>query len=346
VPLCAACTVKVRAGVGWDYYLPTREDVPLPLPEGFSELFKAAKVLLEEHAPENQVIPTLALANHLCHSVPRLVAEKDRLVSLSEDRQAFHEEADRFARRYGGLRPVKVAGGTLILERQPALVTIDYGVVHDDPVGVTISVYPHRTPVTTSEDIASIYGKVLTDAGIACDERRTGRLSFNFHNRRLEIAIVPGTDIERLGEPQPGWRFDEASFPHPRLVGALCEALAVTASAGGFAADLPTRKSGHPPKTENLVPACVAFLLKGYGIQPDKEINGWLDDYVVDDAWKSDMQDRDLFRVALKGTSIHEQVWGNSRKNSIVRDPLIDAAWTLFWEGYDEQYGSTQTLLS
>jgi hypothetical protein len=35
---------------------------------------KAAKVLLKEDAPESQVIPTLALANHLCHGGPRLDA--------------------------------------------------------------------------------------------------------------------------------------------------------------------------------------------------------------------------------------------------------------------------------
>jgi hypothetical protein len=85
-----------------------------------------------------------------------------------------------------------------------------------------------------------------------------------------------------------------------------------------------------------LVPACLAFLLKRYGIHPDGEINALLDDYVLDAHWKPDAKDRVLFRAAIKGTSPHEQVWRDSRKRAIVHDPLIDAAWTLFWEGYEE----------
>ena len=80
--LCARCMSRVRATGEWDYWLPTKEDSPLPLSEGFEELFKAARVLLEENAAENQIIPTLALANHLCHGVPRLAAEKERLMRL------------------------------------------------------------------------------------------------------------------------------------------------------------------------------------------------------------------------------------------------------------------------
>ncbi len=78
VPLCVACTIRMRATQKWDYWLPKKEVSLLPLPGGFDELFRAARVLLEENAPENQIIPTLALANHLCHGVPRLATEKER----------------------------------------------------------------------------------------------------------------------------------------------------------------------------------------------------------------------------------------------------------------------------
>jgi|SRR5215211_1554757 len=194
----------------------------------FDELFRATRVLLKECAKKNEedrIIPTLAFANHICDRVPRLVEEKDRLVGLWGDERIWDEEADRFARRFGGLRPVRVANEVLILERRPALVTINYACVAETPEKVTINVYPHRTPLATADDVARLYYKTLSDAGIAHNEQRTVRLSSNFHNRRLEIWISPGTVIERttvtegFTVPQPGWRIDKASFPHPDLVG-------------------------------------------------------------------------------------------------------------------------------
>jgi hypothetical protein len=335
--LCAECISAGRAGAGWGYWFPTKDVSPIALPQGFDELFAAARVLLEEDAEENQIIPTLALAYHLSHGVPRLVAERERLVRCWRNEQLWTEEADAFARRYGGLRPIKVAGQTLILERRPVLVTIEYGVGHDNPLGVRISAHPFRTRLATSKEVASLYEKVLANAGITCDERRTGRLNFNFHNSRLEISVEPGATVEYFVAPQDGWRRDKASFPHPHLVGDFYKVLVTTVSTGGFAADLPTRKSNKPPKADNLVPACVAFLLKDYGVRPDKKVNELLDKYVLDDAWKSGKHafGRDLFRDAIRGTSLYEQVWGNARKQHIVRDPLTDAAWTLFWEGYE-----------
>jgi hypothetical protein len=174
VLLCAACMSGVRAGAGWGYWLPTKEDSQLPLAQGFGDLFKAARVLLEEGAEEDQIIPTLALANHLSHGVPRLVAEKERFVKLGQGKQAWNEEADRFARRFGGLRPVRVAHGVLILERRPVLITIEYALAAKTPEEAIITVYPHRTPLAKPEEVASLYDKTLADAGIAHDERRTG----------------------------------------------------------------------------------------------------------------------------------------------------------------------------
>ena len=344
VPVCAACISRVRAGAGWGYQLPTKEDSPPPAEVRFDELFEAARVLLEEGAEENQIIPTLALANHLCHGVSRLTAEKERLVELWKDEEAWDEEADKFARRFGGLRPVRVAHGVLILERRSALVTIDYAPVAKTPVGVTISVYPHRTPLAKAGEVASLYDRVLSNAGIPRDERCSVRLGSNLYNRRLEIWIEPGTTVERaivtegLTVPQLGWRLDKkASFPQPRLVGDLCAALVATASVEGFAADLPTRKSSRSPKPENLVPACIAFLLEAYGVDHQK-IYRLLDECVLDETWKSHLDlpwwERDSFRRAATGT-LKNQVSRLARQNTNVRDPIIDATWTLFWEGYE-----------
>jgi hypothetical protein len=330
----------VRATAEWAYYLPTREDVWLPFPEGFAELFDAARVLLEEGAPENQVIPTLALAHHLCHGVPRLVAEKKRFETLQGDEQAWAEEADRFARRFGGLWPLRITQGTLILERRPVLIAVGYALAQETPLDVVVTVYPHRTPLATSAEVASLYDKALSEAGIPHDNK-IGHLDFAYFNSRLEITIRPGVVTERatitegVTVPQAGWRSDVASFPRPRYVGALCEALVATESAEGFKSALPNRRRSRPPKTENLVPACVVYLLREYGIQPDKEINGPLYRYVLAGTWKTDHPPHKVgqFKNADRGSSLHEQVWGNSRKEFLVGKPLIDAAWTLFWEG-------------
>jgi hypothetical protein len=223
VLLCVRCIGGARSRADWGYRLPTKEDSPLLLPEGFDELFKAAKVLLEDNAGENQIIPTLALANHLCHGVPRLVREKERLVGVWGDKRTWHEEADRFARRFGGLRPVRIAQGTLILERQRALITVGYDPTHGTPVDVVVTVYPHRTPLATSAEVASLYDKKLCDVGIPHDVQKTGHLDFAFFNRRLVITIRPGTIIERatitdgFTLPRPGWRTDTAAFPTPAM---------------------------------------------------------------------------------------------------------------------------------
>src|SRR5215211_2016856 len=104
----------------------------------FDELFRATRVLLKECAKKNEedrIIPTLAFANHICDRVPRLVEEKDRLVGLWGDERIWDEEADRFARRFGGLKLVRVVQGVLILERRPVFIAIGYSLTTKNPQG-------------------------------------------------------------------------------------------------------------------------------------------------------------------------------------------------------------------
>lgn len=319
VLLCVHCISGSRSGADWGYWLPTQEDSP-PLAEGFNELFKAARVLLEEDAPESQVIPTLALANHLCHGVPRLVTQKEWLVGLWGDGRAWNEEVDRFVRRYSGLRPVRAAQGVLILERQPVSIGIDYSLTQGSPVAVTVSVYPHQTTLAEPEAVASLYSERLSDEGISCNEQHRGNLTFFFRNDRLELDISPGTAVEYRDGLHAGWWTGKASFPHPRLVQRLYRALREE-----FAGDLETRERGDEPKAKNLVPACVAFLLREYGIPPRKEINRLLDKHML--CKTAELLDGNTSRT--------NQLWENVNNTSLVRGPLMDAAQTLFYEGYE-----------
>ena len=328
VLLCVACTTRVVAGAGWDYRLPTKEDSPLSVEERFGELFKAARVLLEENAEENQIIPTLALADHLCHGVPRLVREKERLVGVWGDERIWDEEADRFARRFGGLKLVRVVQGVLILERRPVFIAIGYSVTTKNPQEVIINVYAHRA-LAEPKRVAFMYDEELSSAGIPCDEQRAGNLSFDFHDRSLVIGVSPGTVVERTTVtegytvPQPGWRIDKAAFPHPQIVQDFYSMLRHR-----FARELATRTTGPVTEADNFVPACVAFILREYGLKGRKEPQKLLNKHVLPNSWKKLPEDG-------YGSSATKQLWDDVNNHAKVGGPLMDAMWTLFYEGHE-----------
>ena len=319
VLLCKRCITGAQSRAGWGYSLHREDDSPLPLPEqeGFAELFKAAKVLLKKNAPERQVSPTLALAYLLCHDVERLVAQKKRLVGLWGDEQAWDEEVESFARRYSGLRPVEVAQEVLIFERRQVSIRIDYSDADGSPLAVEVSVHPHQTELAEPEEVASLYREKLSEARIPCDEKRTRGLTHFFLNDRLVLDITPGTAVEWAGEPRPGWRTDKASFPHPSRVqrdyADLC---------AEFSSDLKLRDSGGPAEAKNLVPACVAYCLREYGTPPRKKIERLLEEH-------------GLWEPGEKPDSAKNQLWQNVKNERMVGHPLVDAARTLFFEGYE-----------
>jgi hypothetical protein len=326
VRLCVGCTVRMRSGLRLDYRLPTRDDSLLPVEERFNELFTAARVLLKENAEENRIIPTLALANEIGQGRPHLITEKQRLLELGSDKQIWDEEANSFTRRYGGLRPVRVEQEILVLEKLPVFVAVGYAMVRKTPEEVVISVYPHRR-LATFDEVTSRYEKVLSDAGVSYGEPKTGSLSFSFYGRTLELRVQPGTIIERLNEPQgSGYRIDKASFPHPRLVGEFYNVL-LSKAGGGFRGELAMRTAGDPPEAENLVPACVAFLLRTYGLEGRKEIHQLLNKHVLCEIGKE-------LQLGYTDNATYT-LWRRVTNEALVRTPLVDAAWTLFYEGYE-----------
>jgi hypothetical protein len=233
------------------------------------------------------------------------------------DEEVWLEEADSFARRYSGLRPVRVARGTLMLEREPICIGIGRSIVDDSPVAAMVSVYPHQTRLAEPKEVASEYAKRLSEAGLSCEEERTANLTLYFRNDRLELDISPGTVTGEIDDPQTGWRIDQASFPHPRLVQRLYAALR-----DEFRQDLKTRERGDSAKARNLVPACVAFLLRKYGIPPRDEIHRRLVEH-------------GLWKPGENSTSAINQLWDYVNNESLVRGPLVDASRTLFYEGYE-----------
>jgi hypothetical protein len=126
VVLCDRCADRLRAGEAISYWLPTEEESPPPPEERFAELFKAARVLLRESVTEeDQIYPTLALANELGQHVVDFVEEKERLVSAYKNGAGSWDEAvNWFSWEHASIRPVGVVDGVVILERIPVHVHV------------------------------------------------------------------------------------------------------------------------------------------------------------------------------------------------------------------------------
>jgi len=305
---------------------PTEKQPPFA-EERFNELFRAARTLLKQDAEEDQIIPTLALAHQIGQGVLHLVAERTRFATIGEDTEAWDKEADRFVHRYGSLRPVRVVEGVLILERLPVSVAVEDDPNQEVPREVTISVYSHRR-LAKPEHVAYRYEKTLAVAGISHDEQRTGHMSFDFHGRSLLITIRNGSRGESLDGPD-GFRLVETSFPHPWLVQEFYRILLGSPSGDGFVRRLASRTRGGPPLAINLVPACVAVYLRGYGkIESRKEVHRLLNEHVLGETAK------ELPEEAY-GSSETNQLWRDVSNHAKVGGPLSDAGYTLFWEGYE-----------
>jgi hypothetical protein len=160
--------------------------------ERFKELFKAARVLLREGIDqEDQLIPTLALANEICRDGSYL-GIKHCFEKLAQDSEAWEREADAFVSTYGRLRPVRVVDGILILERLPLSIKIKYKWKTEQPEEVLFSVYAHRQPAKT-QHVASFYEKTLLAADVPYGESRTGRMGFELYDNHLVIIVGRGS---------------------------------------------------------------------------------------------------------------------------------------------------------
>jgi len=263
--LCESCIGRVRAGEATSYWAHTEPEPDPPPEERFEELFRAARVLLNEGIEEeDQIFPTLALANELGQGVAHLLGVQSLFRRLVEDEGAWAAESDRFVRRYGSLRPLRVAGGVLVLERLPVSVEVRGDPEEGVPLEAIISVYAHRRPAKP-EHVASLYEKVLSAARIQHDESRTGHMGFDFYGRSLAITKKNGSIMEPRKGPGIAWQGKAKPFPHPRMVQEFYRMLLGTSSGDGFIRHLATRRRGGPPFPDNLIPACVAFYLRKYG---------------------------------------------------------------------------------
>jgi hypothetical protein len=280
--VCEECAAEVRTrGYIWEPYAPPLS-VP-PVEEKFAELFRATRALFDVGVVDEDVVyPTLVFANEMGQRLD-FVAARERLVAAGDDANLWHKEADEFARKFTGFKPIRAGGETLFLEMQPASAVIRNYQTTSVPKEVEIRVYPRRKPASPQQ-VAATYEEALSDAGIPYDISDRISMDAELREGLLWILVGNGEDVPEEHAPIV-WRGRSPRFPHPRLIGALYNALYGKPTQGkdGFARYLITRQRSRDPEMYNLIPACAAFFLSWYGRLKQGEIHDLLNKYILRD---------------------------------------------------------------
>jgi hypothetical protein len=255
-----------------------------PVEERATELLKAAHVLLEKDAPEDQVFPTLAFAGYgLGQGIIERFAEKARLVKAWGKPKAWETEVERFVSRFPSARPVQIIDDVLILEQEPVTIRVVHYPHTDIPELVEIHVYQRRDHIEP-EEIARRYEQKLSAAGIPCDvgdrllpmsaEPFEGRVIITVANHKHD---APPSIAEALFRGEP------PRFQRPEAVGAYCKLAIGSAREGsnGFARALNRRGGKRARSNKWLVPASVVLYLREIAeIEDKKTIYRLLNEYV------------------------------------------------------------------
>jgi hypothetical protein len=274
VILCENCINLLRAGKAISYVGPAEPEATPPPEERFSELFKAARALLQESIEdENVIYPTLALANAIGYDLD-LASLKAQIVS-QWDRSASQGALQGLVRRCnGGLRPVgRGEEGSLVVASVPAAAWVEHYRGTQIPEQVDIRMFPHRAPNGTRSEVyaadcaVASYQEAVAAADIRHDnDSGQGPVDSYFESGVLHVTI-------RHRE----WPLDQPShapivfsirmpvFPHPDLVRNLCLAYLKGPNSSGFLRFLKPRGSGRSSDFGNLIPGCVATLLRDDG---------------------------------------------------------------------------------
>lgn len=267
--LCDSCADRIRTGETISYWAPAEEEPSPPPEERFAELFKAARVLLEERIDEEDLIyPTLAYANELGQEILEFKEEASMLVSdwNGADRESAVE---RFLQRHDGMAPVEVVDGAVILRWIPVDGGVSMYPIPDEeiPEEVTIRILSH-TRRLEPEHIASVYESILSTYEVSYGKSGNGSIDFEFTGGELLVRTFASTETASRIPPEHAaaiFRDRKPEFLHPRLLAAFCQTLLGSGSKDGFARFLTRRKRGENPGRVKLIPACVAFYLKEYG---------------------------------------------------------------------------------
>jgi hypothetical protein len=314
-PLCEDCIRRwYESGT-----LVQRFTEPLPGPpaETFRGLFKAARVLLRSQVTdEMQIIPTLMAAHEIDRGTanPWVIPEHHHWLDARE--RVILENLDR-PPRTNNLRVAKVVDDVLILEWEPVVAQLVWEPIFSGLVwkgtsqrlesrswkkdgsepltrrwksgppwseslteqarpgraGILIRVYPHKVRIQ-AEEVASRYTEVLS-----AERLPFGRLPDTL--MELELTGSCLCFLVASGKRRPGSR---VSFPSPRFVETVSEGVLTEHEDA-----LVMRHAGTDMEPDNLIPACVGFLLRATcRMEGRKEVERLLDEHVFCEIpWKT-----------------------------------------------------------
>jgi hypothetical protein len=239
--------------------------------ERFSELFKAARALLQEGIEdENVIYPTLALANAVGYDLD-LATLRAQIVYHWDCQKTRDALARDLARRCnGGLQPVgRSEEGSLLVASVPAAASLEYYQGTQIPEQVDLRMFPHRAPKGTRSEVyaadraVASYKEAMAAARIPHDDNSARPLV----NSYIESGVMH-VRIRHLE-----WPLDQANhapivfsehmpvFPHPALVRNLCLAYLKGPGSSGFLRVLKPAGAGRSSDLGNLIPGSVAALL-------------------------------------------------------------------------------------
>jgi hypothetical protein len=272
VLLCERCADRQRAEGAISYWLPTREEPPMPPEERFSEPIRAARALLQEGMEdENVIYPTIALANAVGYDLD--LAKLNARIVYQWDSQKTREALARdLARRCnGGLWPVRRGGeGTLIVASVPAAASLEYYQGTQIPEQVDLKMFPHRAPTGTRSEVyaadraVASYKAAMADASIPHDGNSgQGPVDSYLESGVMHVTIRHSEWPLAQANHAPIVFSDRMPvFPHPDLAHNLCLAYLKGPNSSGFLRFLKPGKSGRGSDFGNLIPGCVAALLR------------------------------------------------------------------------------------
>jgi hypothetical protein len=339
--LCDGCADRLQDGetIGyWDIVEP--EAAPsLEASERFERLFEAARVLRKEGiADEDLIYPTLAYANELGQGITVLEQEALTLISSANSGADWEAACERFSRKHGGLIPVRVVDGVLILRWVPVVGDVRFYQVPDMkiPEVVAVRIRLHAGPLEVGL-ISRVYERTLSAYGLRHGMCASGRIDYEAPGGELIISSYASTDTApHVASEHAAVVFGDRApeFAHPDLMEQVGQVLLGSGRKDkpGFDRFLNRRKGGPPPTrkpelTTKLIRACVAYFLNQHGELPKgKAAHRLLNKHVLP------LPDG-VGELPETGDSSHEstELWRSAKKASLMLEAATRAI-------YDQEF--------
>ena len=275
--LCERCADRQRAEGAIGYWQPTQEKPPMPPEERFSEPIRAARALVQKGIEdENVIYPTFALANAVGYDLA-LAKLKAQIVYQWDNPKTREALARDLARRCnGGLQPVgRSEEGSLIVESVPAAASLEYYQGTQIPEQVDLRMFPHRAPTGTRSEVyaadcaVASYREAMAAASIPHDDNSGQGPVDSYLESGVMHVTIRHSEWPLAQEHYGPIVFSDRMprFPHPALVRNLCLAYLKGPHSNGFLRFLKPGKSGRGSDFGNLIPGCVAALVREEDMQ-------------------------------------------------------------------------------